>query len=282
MRPVPLTPAPEEPKALLKWCKEMIVQISRASQVDTPVAKDKQNTGKFLAKAANLSDVANAQTAFDTIKQDATESYKGVVELATDAETIDGTDDTKATHPKGVKAALDIIVEAITNALDTKLTASENLSDVADPAASFDNIKQGASTTASGVVEKAEVSEVAAAAQDKYLAADHLALASAPVTLTFASTVAIDWKAAAANFELTVTGDCTLGNPTNGIPGTWRTILVKGSSSTEREITFGNQFGGEVPEITDVTDTKWYQIFLYCVSATHFLASARDASPPSS
>lgn len=295
MRPVPLTPAPGEDKALLKWCKETIEQICRASQVDTAVTKDKQNSGKFLAKAANLSDVDNAQTAFDNIKQDASESYKGVVELATDAETISGSSDTLGTHPKGVAAAIGAAVTALLDGVDsafdtlkkladglaTKLTAADNLSDVANAATAFGNIKQAATTDATGVVEKATEGEVAAATADKYIAADHLASASASVALTDAAPVAVDWTAAAANYSLTVTADRQIGNPTNGIPGTWRTILVQASSSTERTITFGNQFGGEVPEITDVTNTKWYEIIIRCVTATHFLASARDASPPS-
>lgn len=280
MRPVPLTPAPGDDNALLKWCKDKIVEICRASQVDNPVAKDKQNAGKFLAKAANLSDVASAATAFDTIKQDASESYKGVVELATDAETITGSSDTLGTHPKGVRAAIDAVVQTINTALGTKLTKADNLSDIADAATAFNNIKQAATTDATGVVEKATVGEIAAATTDGYIAADHLETASAMVALTDAAPVAVDWTASAANFSLTMTADRQISNPTNGIPGTWRTIIVQASSATERTITFGNQFGGEVPEITDVTNTKWYEIIIRCVSATHFLASARDASPP--
>jgi hypothetical protein len=53
----------------------------------------------------------NAGTGFIDLKKtylaDATESIKGVVELATSAETITGTSTTLATHPSGVKAAID-------------------------------------------------------------------------------------------------------------------------------------------------------------------------------
>ncbi len=52
----------------------------------------------------------NAGTGFidlqKTLLKDATESVKGVVELATSAETITGTDTTRATHPKGVADAI--------------------------------------------------------------------------------------------------------------------------------------------------------------------------------
>lgn len=44
-----------------------------------------------LAISANLSDVGNASTSFDNIKQNATETYAGVVEEATSAEMTAGT-----------------------------------------------------------------------------------------------------------------------------------------------------------------------------------------------
>lgn len=55
-----------------------------------------------LAKASNLSDVANAATAFGNIKQAASDTATGVVELATAAETTTGTDATRAVTPDGL------------------------------------------------------------------------------------------------------------------------------------------------------------------------------------
>ncbi|MDP2619269.1 MAG: hypothetical protein Q8P46_03700, partial [Hyphomicrobiales bacterium] len=63
-----------------------------------------QGAGDLVA-ANNLSDVANAATAFTNIKQAATASATGVVELATDAETITGTDTARAVTPANVAAA---------------------------------------------------------------------------------------------------------------------------------------------------------------------------------
>jgi hypothetical protein len=54
------------------------------------------NIGLKAAKASNLSDLASASTAFANIKQDATTSATGVVELATQAEAQAKTDTTRA------------------------------------------------------------------------------------------------------------------------------------------------------------------------------------------
>lgn len=59
-----------------------------------------------LLPANNLSDVANAVTSFSNIKQAATASATGVVELATNAETLTGTDTTRATTPSNITAKL--------------------------------------------------------------------------------------------------------------------------------------------------------------------------------
>jgi hypothetical protein len=66
---------------------------------------DGAGSGDMLA-ANNLSDVANAATAFGNIKQAASETATGVVELATVAEATTGTDTSRAVTPAGVAAAL--------------------------------------------------------------------------------------------------------------------------------------------------------------------------------
>lgn len=62
-------------------------------------------TGDMLG-ANNLTDVADAATAFGNIKQAASETVTGVVELATTAEATTGTDTTRAVTPAGVAAAI--------------------------------------------------------------------------------------------------------------------------------------------------------------------------------
>jgi hypothetical protein len=59
-----------------------------------------------LHKANNLSDVASAATAFTNLKQAATDTATGVVELATNAEAQTGSDTTRAVTPANLTAAV--------------------------------------------------------------------------------------------------------------------------------------------------------------------------------
>jgi hypothetical protein len=68
-----------------------------SAQTDLQTALDTK-----AAKSANLSDLANAVTAFGNIKQAATDSATGVVELATVAESGTGTDTSRAVTPAGL------------------------------------------------------------------------------------------------------------------------------------------------------------------------------------
>ncbi|GAA4108882.1 hypothetical protein ACFFTN_01475 [Aminobacter aganoensis] len=136
-----------------------------------------------------------------------------------------------------------------------------------------------ASTTAKGIVEKATDAEVYAATADKYIAADLIETASASVALSDAATVAVDWDAG-INRTLTAAGNRAIGNPTNGQPGTYRTILIQGNDTTDRTITFGNQFLGDVPTITDCDSTKWYLLTIRCITTTHFAVSSQVVKKP--
>lgn len=111
----------------------------------------------------------------------------------------------------------------------------------------------------------------------EYIGPSGLRGASATVALSDAATVAVDW-ASGINFTLTVTANRVIGNPTNGIPGTWRTILVQGNDGTDRTLTFGNQYGGAIPTITDCDSTKKYLLSIYCKSSTQFLVFSADGS----
>lgn len=81
-------------------------------RVTNAINKNADEADASLKIASNLGDVANAAAAFAAIKQAATTIATGVVELATSAETITGTDQTRATTPEGVGDAIDAAIAA--------------------------------------------------------------------------------------------------------------------------------------------------------------------------
>lgn len=125
-----------------------------------------------------------------------------------------------------------------------------------------------------GVVEGATDAEVCAATADKFIDAALLESAAASVALTDATTVAVDWDAG-INFSLTVTANRVIGNPTNEQPGTYRTIVVQGNNTTDRTITFGNEYLGIVPTITTCDSGQWYLLTIRCIAASHFSVSSQ-------
>ena len=122
----------------------------------------------------------------------------------------------------------------------------------------------------------ATLAEVRSAAASVVLTTDLIETASAFVAFTDAATVAVDWDTG-INFSLTVTANRVIGNPTNGQIGTWRTILVQGNDATDRTLTFGNQYFGEIPTITDCDSGRYYLLSIFCVTATHFVVSSKRA-----
>lgn len=161
----------------------------------------------------------------------------------------------------------------------TTTSYGRGLLESVDAATLFGTLKQAATNSATGVVEHATDAEVQAATTGNIvLLASHIESAAAPETLTYASpTTSVDWDAA-INWTLTMTGNVALGNPTNGQPGTYRTVLVQGNDGTSRTLSFGNQYGGEVPGLTDITSTQKYLVTIYCKSSTQFLVTAIDGS----
>lgn len=125
-------------------------------------------------------------------------------------------------------------------------------------------------------VDKASDANVRAAASNKVLTADLIESASALVSLTDASTIALDWDSG-INFTVTLTANRTLGNPTNGQPGTWRTVYVIGNNTTDRTLSFGNEYLGNVPSLTDIDSGQAYLLMIYCITTSHFVVSAKEA-----
>lgn len=88
--------------------------------------------------------------------------------------------------------------------------------------------------------------------------------AAAPVTLSDAGTIAVN-MANGLNFEVTINGNRTLGNPTNVTPGTCGTIYIA-KTAASRTLAFASNWkfpdGGTAPSLTAVADAvdalHWY------------------------
>jgi hypothetical protein len=55
---------------------------------------------------------------------------------------------------------------------------------------------------------------------------------------------------------------------------------VQGNDAIDRTITFGNQFLGDIPVITDCDNTKWYDLTIKCITTLHFTVVAHVAKKP--
>lgn len=123
---------------------------------------------------------------------------------------------------------------------------------------------------------KAAAADVYAAVAGKFLTTDLIELASAYVTLATSSTPSVNWDDG-INREFVASADSQFQTPSNGQPGTYRTVLVKGNDATPRTISFASGFMGTIPGITDVTSTKWYDLTIKCITTTHFTVTAMVA-----
>ena len=102
---------------------------------------------------------------------------------------------------------------------------------------------------------------------------DIIATAQADVALTDAATIAVDWSSG-VNWTVTLTTSRILGNPTNGVAGTWRSLLVTQPAAGTAVLTFGNQWvfpNAEIPVI-GLGNAAKTRLCLYCRTASIFEA----------
>lgn len=138
--------------------------------------------------------------------------------------------------------------------------------------AAFVALKQTADETNTGVVDMATDAEIRAATSGAHgIMAEDLETAAAPVTLTDAATIAVDWDTF-INGVVTLGGNRTLGNPTNGQPGTWRRIQFNQDGTGSRTITWSNQYvhPGGTDAVLSTAASAVDTIYIYCRSSTVF------------
>ena len=100
-----------------------------------------------MVAANNLSDVANTATSFNNIKQAASETATGVVELATTAEATTGTDTVRAVTPAGLKAHVDTVVATLPAVAFRTIAVSGQSDVVADTATDTLTLAAGSNVT---------------------------------------------------------------------------------------------------------------------------------------
>lgn len=97
---------------------------------------------------------------------------------------------------------------------------------------------------------------------------------SAAATVALADSggnIAVDWDAA-INFTMTMDGDYTLSNPSNGQPGTWRTILFTQDGTGNQTLAFGNQYvfpGGTEPVLSTAASAV-DRLAIFCRTSSVF------------
>lgn len=153
------------------------------------------------------------------------------------------------------------------------MNKADNLSGLASNATAFSTIKQAATETATGVTEQATTGEVRSSATGNlFIRPQSIEEASAAVALdNSGATIALDWDTG-INFTMTMDGNYTLSNPTNGQPGTWRTILFTQDGTGNRTLAFGNQYRFPFGENTVLSTAAAAEdrISIFCRTASIF------------
>ena len=189
----------------------------------------------------------------------ATETAAGKVELATVAETVAGTDTTRATHPAGVKAAVADAVAALVNASPTTLDTLNEL------AAALGNDPNFATSMATSLSLKASMN-----ANNNWTKAQRGAI----VALAYGATATPDFSAS-NNFSMTLTGSATMANPSNMAVGQSGVIAITQDGTGGRTLAFGSYYkfsGGTAPALTTTPNAVDHMTY-YVETQTRILVS---------
>lgn len=138
-----------------------------------------------------------------------------------------------------------------------------------DAAASNQRTTLGLGTSAT--MDEATDAQVRAATADKVLTAELIESASAPVALTDAATIALDWDSG-INFTVTLGSNRTLGNPTNEQVGTWRRVQVTQDGTGSRTLALDTEYVtvGDAALTLTTAASSVDVLMIYCRSATVF------------
>lgn len=125
--------------------------------------------------------------------------------------------------------------------------------------------------------DRATVAQIRSLDADAAPTAERIAEAAALITPSGAADWAPDWEDfISANWVLT--GNRTLQNPTNAIPGTTRVVRAAGDSGTGRTISFGSNYKGDRSS-GPVTDDAPILYTLFAATPTEIWVSSMEADP---
>lgn len=163
-----------------------------------------------------------------------------------------GTDDEILNKPTlGTMAAQAASGVAITGGSITGITdlaIADGGTGAGTAAAAFTNLKQAATTTDTGVIEKATAAEIAAATADKFPDAAGVLSAMAFLAITAGASPAVD-HALGVNRKITHSANATMGAPSNAKAGWPLNIwIVPGAFTTAWNAVY--KFDGSTPTIT--------------------------------
>lgn len=117
------------------------------------------------------------------------------------------------------------------------LSAANNLSEVGNAATAFNNIKQAATDTGTGVVQTATATDFRSNTAGKVLTTDDVWSAAQPVSITDTGTIGVDMSLG-FDFTLTLSTNSTLGAPTNAKPGQKGLFIVSQDGTGSRTLAF--------------------------------------------
>lgn len=124
---------------------------------------------------------------------------------------------------------------------------------------------------------RATVAQIRSLDADAAPTAERISEAAALITPSGAANWAPDWTAfLSASWVLT--GNRTLQNPTNVIPGTTRVVRAAGNSGTGRTISFGSNYKGDRSS-GPVTDDAPILYTLFAATPTEIWVSSMEADP---
>lgn len=133
----------------------------------------------------------------------------------------------------------------------------------------FTALKQPATISDTGVVEKTTLTELYSGTAEKYIDSGSVKSALAWVSVSYSSTLTPDFNTF-INASVTLTGNLTLGVPLNPQDGAVRRLLLKGNSTTERTITFNSDYIGPLPE-DGITQSMWLDMTITPIGSNYLV-----------